>query len=174
MPTETEERPDAIELLLEQHNEARLLASETETARGDARGKAFERLVRLLAVHETAEEEVIYPVLEIAGADAAQPRSPPTTSAVSATRSGQLSVSPRPTLIRTARRVPWGTSWSGRSSPSSTGSATPSVADDSVHGTAPSAEIQHGSSFGRGASSGVDHQPAATPANTAAPRATDS
>jgi hemerythrin superfamily protein len=68
----TEQKPDAVELLLQQHNEARLLASEVETARGDARRKAFERLVRLLAVHETAEEEVIYPVLEIAGADAAR------------------------------------------------------------------------------------------------------
>ena len=72
MTTETARKPDAIELLLQQHNEARLLTAEVETAKGDARRKAFERLVRLLAVHETAEEEVIYPVLKLVGDDGAQ------------------------------------------------------------------------------------------------------
>src|SRR5215204_5405058 len=48
---------DVIALLLRQHQEIRSLFTELETATGDARRDAFRSLVRLLAVHETAEEE---------------------------------------------------------------------------------------------------------------------
>jgi hemerythrin superfamily protein len=66
------ETTDAIQFLLQQHGEARQLLAEIESTQGDPRRKAFERLVRLLAVHETAEEEVVYPVLRLTGEDGAR------------------------------------------------------------------------------------------------------
>ena len=54
---------DVVELLGEQHQEVRRLFSQLEQAAGDARTEVFEQLVRLLAVHETAEEEVVYPAV---------------------------------------------------------------------------------------------------------------
>lgn len=42
-----------------------------ERARGDERGQAFRSLVRLLSVHETAEEELIHP--EARGVDGGEP-----------------------------------------------------------------------------------------------------
>ncbi len=59
----------ATELLRDQHNEAKRLFSEVVARDGEARGDAFQCLVRLLAVHETAEEEVVYPVLTKAAPD---------------------------------------------------------------------------------------------------------
>ncbi len=50
-----------VELLVRQHNELRALFVEVETAKGSERIDAFHRLVRLLAVHETAEEEIVHP-----------------------------------------------------------------------------------------------------------------
>jgi len=50
-----------IDLLLRQHQEIRRLFSEVETTTGDARVAAFDQLRRLLAVHETAEEEIVHP-----------------------------------------------------------------------------------------------------------------
>jgi hemerythrin superfamily protein len=52
---------DVIALLHRQHDEIRQLFTELETAKGDRRRDLFRDLVRLLAVHETAEEEVIHP-----------------------------------------------------------------------------------------------------------------
>ncbi|RKT54015.1 hemerythrin domain-containing protein [Saccharothrix australiensis] len=52
---------DVIALLERQHREIRELFAEVESAHGDERTAAFRRLVRLLAVHETAEEEVVHP-----------------------------------------------------------------------------------------------------------------
>ncbi|NUT92785.1 MAG: hemerythrin domain-containing protein [Saccharothrix sp.] len=52
---------DVIALLVRQHGEIRDLFAEVETAHGDERKNAFRRLVRLLAVHETAEEEIVHP-----------------------------------------------------------------------------------------------------------------
>lgn len=52
---------DVVALLTRQHGEIRNLFDEVERATGDARRAAFGRLVRLLAVHETAEEEVVHP-----------------------------------------------------------------------------------------------------------------
>ena len=53
---------EVVDLLLHQHDEVRRLLSslqqESEQLQSD-----FERLVRLLAVHETAEEEVVYPAV---------------------------------------------------------------------------------------------------------------
>ncbi|MET8010041.1 hemerythrin domain-containing protein [Streptomyces sp. NPDC005271] len=49
-------------MLTRQHGDIRNLFDEVERATGDDRRDAFRRLVRLLAVHETAEEEVVHPV----------------------------------------------------------------------------------------------------------------
>jgi hemerythrin superfamily protein len=64
---------DVVDLLLEQHarvEELFVLAAGTE---GEAKRDAFDNLVHLLAVHETAEEEVLHPLartLPSAGGDA--------------------------------------------------------------------------------------------------------
>lgn len=46
---------------MRQHGDIRNLFDEVEQSKGDERRDAFHRLVRLLAVHETAEEEVVHP-----------------------------------------------------------------------------------------------------------------
>jgi hemerythrin superfamily protein len=53
---------DAVELLMDQHEQIRGLLQEVDKAKGDRRVEAFGRLRRLLAVHETAEEEIVHPV----------------------------------------------------------------------------------------------------------------
>ena len=58
---------DAVQFLRDQHDTIRELFSSVADATGDARKEAFEPLVRLLAVHETAEEMVIYPAIRSAG-----------------------------------------------------------------------------------------------------------
>lgn len=57
----TASRQDVVELLIDQHNQIKSLFNQLRTARGTARRELFEELVRLLAVHETAEEEVVHP-----------------------------------------------------------------------------------------------------------------
>ncbi|MCP9956350.1 hemerythrin domain-containing protein [Streptomyces sudanensis] len=52
---------DVVSLLMRQHGDIRNLFDEVESTAGDERRDAFRRLVRLLAVHETAEEEVVHP-----------------------------------------------------------------------------------------------------------------
>ncbi|MEV6618128.1 hemerythrin domain-containing protein [Streptomyces sp. NPDC051051] len=52
---------DVVALLMRQHGDIRNLFDEVEATEGDERRDAFRRLVRLLAVHETAEEEVVHP-----------------------------------------------------------------------------------------------------------------
>ncbi|MFJ4876312.1 hemerythrin domain-containing protein [Streptomyces sp. NPDC088745] len=52
---------DVVSLLMRQHGDIRNLFDEVEATKGDERRDAFRRLVRLLAVHETAEEEVVHP-----------------------------------------------------------------------------------------------------------------
>lgn len=52
---------DVVALLMRQHGDIRNLFDEVEAAEGEERRDAFRRLVRLLAVHETAEEEVVHP-----------------------------------------------------------------------------------------------------------------
>jgi len=58
---ETMSENDVIELLIAQHGMIRDLFDEVEQAPPAKRGEAFTRLVRLLAVHETAEEEIVHP-----------------------------------------------------------------------------------------------------------------
>ncbi|WP_413805871.1 hemerythrin domain-containing protein [Streptomyces sp. OE57] len=56
------EQDDVVALLMRQHGDIRNLFDEVERATGNERQDAFRRLVSLLAVHETAEEEVVHPV----------------------------------------------------------------------------------------------------------------
>lgn len=59
---ETMPENDAVELLLRQHEEIRRLFTEVDRAKNEEREEAFERLCRYLAVHETAEEEIVHPL----------------------------------------------------------------------------------------------------------------
>jgi hemerythrin superfamily protein len=52
---------DVVALLMRQHGDIRNLFDEVEAGTGEERREAFRRLLRLLAVHETAEEEVVHP-----------------------------------------------------------------------------------------------------------------
>jgi hemerythrin superfamily protein len=61
--TETMRETDAVELLVRQHEEIRRLLGEVDRKKGAQRAAAFERLRRLLAVHETAEEEIVHPLV---------------------------------------------------------------------------------------------------------------
>ena len=83
MAQETQE--DAVALLLEQHETVRNLLVAVERETGDARLEVFQPLVRLLAVHETAEEMVIYPAI----------RSPATKASASPTPGPRRRTSPR-------------------------------------------------------------------------------
>ncbi|WP_449060760.1 hemerythrin domain-containing protein [Planomonospora algeriensis] len=55
------EENDVVDLLLRQHALIRDMFDEVEKASGAERAEAFQRLVRMLAVHETAEEEIVHP-----------------------------------------------------------------------------------------------------------------
>jgi hemerythrin superfamily protein len=54
---------DVVELLRSQHEQIRELFFQVQDRTGDERRDAFRRLVRLLAVHETAEEEIVHPLV---------------------------------------------------------------------------------------------------------------
>lgn len=54
-------RQDVIELLVEQHRQIRQHFDRVRAASGASRDAAFTELRRLLAVHETAEEQVVHP-----------------------------------------------------------------------------------------------------------------
>ncbi|MEU9271875.1 hemerythrin domain-containing protein [Streptomyces sp. NPDC048251] len=66
------EDTDVVALLMRQHGDIRNLFDEVEASTGEERRDAFRRLVRLLAVHETAEEEVVHPFARRALAGGAQ------------------------------------------------------------------------------------------------------
>lgn len=52
---------DVVSFLMEQHRQIKVLFNEVTAASGKEREKAFYALRRLLAVHETAEEQVVHP-----------------------------------------------------------------------------------------------------------------
>jgi hemerythrin superfamily protein len=54
--------PDVVDLLLEQHAAIERLFLLAAGSTGDDKRDAFNDLVRLLAVHETAEEELVHPL----------------------------------------------------------------------------------------------------------------
>ncbi|MET9880979.1 hemerythrin domain-containing protein [Actinacidiphila glaucinigra] len=57
---------DVVALLMQQHGDIHNLFDEVRTSEGEARREAFQQLVRLLAVHETAEEEIVHPTARTA------------------------------------------------------------------------------------------------------------
>ncbi|HZQ79916.1 MAG TPA: hemerythrin domain-containing protein [Acidimicrobiia bacterium] len=61
--------PDVVDLLKAQHEQVKALFARLKNLSGEAAQEPFDDLRRLLAVHETAEEEVVYPVLRRQGAD---------------------------------------------------------------------------------------------------------
>lgn len=69
---ETMPENDVVDLLLRQHQLIREYFAEVETSTGEQRRDAFDRLRRLLAVHETAEEEAVHPMARSAVGDGAQ------------------------------------------------------------------------------------------------------
>src|ERR1700757_1530756 len=52
---------DVVDFLVSQHEQIKSLFAETLSASGKEREQAFVELRRLLAVHETAEEEIVHP-----------------------------------------------------------------------------------------------------------------
>src|SRR2546423_8839409 len=63
---------DVVSLLLEQHNEVKDLFRRLEAAQGTEKREIFQDLVRLLAVHESAEEAVVHPAARRAISDGEQ------------------------------------------------------------------------------------------------------
>jgi hemerythrin superfamily protein len=61
MNAQTEQ--DVVDVIKAQHQQVRLLFSKLEGLTGEAALGPFQELTRLLAVHETAEEMVVYPAL---------------------------------------------------------------------------------------------------------------
>ncbi len=64
-------RPDdLVAAVLEDHADIQSLLNDVDTSTGDSRQEAFEQLVAKLAVHETAEEQVVHPLARrVADAD---------------------------------------------------------------------------------------------------------
>lgn len=60
-PTVIKSPTDVVDFLVSQHQQIKAMFAETLAASGKAREKAFVELRRLLAVHETAEEEIVHP-----------------------------------------------------------------------------------------------------------------
>jgi hemerythrin superfamily protein len=52
---------DVVDLLLDQHHQIKRLFNDVAMAQGERKRDAFDELVRLLAVHESAEEQVVHP-----------------------------------------------------------------------------------------------------------------
>src|SRR5437763_14811665 len=60
-PNSTTE-PDVVDLLVEQHDRIKSRFAQLQTTTGTAKRDLFDELVRLLAVHESAEESVVHPM----------------------------------------------------------------------------------------------------------------
>lgn len=60
--TQVSSTTDVVDLLRAQHGRIRDLFDQVMHSEGRERKEAFQALVRLLAVHETAEEEIVHPM----------------------------------------------------------------------------------------------------------------
>lgn len=69
MAESSQSNEDVIDVLLAQHEQVRSLFDTLRTLTGEAATEPFDQLRELLAVHETAEEEVVYPALRQLRAD---------------------------------------------------------------------------------------------------------
>ena len=58
---------DVVDLLLRQHGALRRLCAEVTSAAPGAKEEPFRSLVRLLAVHEAVEEEIVHPYVKRRG-----------------------------------------------------------------------------------------------------------
>ena len=56
---------DVVDLLLDQHRRLRELCTEITQATPAARREPFEQLLRLMAVHEAVEEEIVHPYVRL-------------------------------------------------------------------------------------------------------------
>ena len=70
MADTTTKKETVTEFLRRQHGEVRSMFAEMETAQGETRTQLFDCLRAFLAVHETAEEEVVHPAARKAGGEA--------------------------------------------------------------------------------------------------------
>ena len=61
MATRIESGQDVVTFLVTQHRQIKQLFAEVRSTTGEERQRTFTALRRLLAVHETAEEEVVHP-----------------------------------------------------------------------------------------------------------------
>ncbi len=61
MSTSTGSEKTVVDLLIEQHMQIKSLFADVLNASGDRKTELFHDLVRLLAVHESAEEQVVHP-----------------------------------------------------------------------------------------------------------------
>jgi|tagenome__1003787_1003787.scaffolds.fasta_scaffold20950770_4 iron-sulfur cluster repair protein YtfE (RIC family) len=66
--TTEDAREDVIDLLTRQHKEIRRLFADIEQGAAAERESRFHELVRLLSVHETAEQELVHPAIAELGA----------------------------------------------------------------------------------------------------------
>jgi hypothetical protein len=69
--TDVDQNVDVVNLIKQQHEQVRSLIQSIAAGPSDGRRDNFEALVRLLAVHETAEEMTVYPALRKMGDAAA-------------------------------------------------------------------------------------------------------
>jgi len=67
--TATRQQQDVIDVLLDQHVAIKQLFTDLASADGPRKRELFEDLVRLLAVHESAEEQVVHPVARAVAGD---------------------------------------------------------------------------------------------------------
>ncbi len=67
MSNTTTKSETVTQFLRRQHDQVRSMFSEMESAQGEARTQLFDCLRAFLAVHETAEEEVVHPVARKTG-----------------------------------------------------------------------------------------------------------
>src|SRR5688572_16312362 len=73
--TSTTQRPsDVITEVLRDHEEIKSLFGRVSGASGGAKRDAFEALVRKIAVHETAEEEVVHPAVRTSAHEVVEER----------------------------------------------------------------------------------------------------
>jgi hemerythrin superfamily protein len=61
MTTQVQSAKDVVSFLKEQHEQIKALFAKVSGSTGSEREEAFVQLRRLLAVHETAEEEIVHP-----------------------------------------------------------------------------------------------------------------
>jgi hemerythrin superfamily protein len=64
----TTKQQDAVDVLLAQHERIKTMFGEVMAASGRQKQDLFEDLVRMLAVHEAAEEELVHPLARRGGA----------------------------------------------------------------------------------------------------------